>query len=149
MSKNINYQLLRNYFYYNVHELAAILGISRTTVRNWVPRGLTVIRSEKNGWYFFGNDVKKFHKEEKRKSKVKSPIGGVRCGSCKRITKFNTSTIRLIETGKYFGNGRNKQIFIKGNCRICGSRCVSFSSSNKVGEFLSQYPKYLNIDGST
>lgn len=144
MSKRVKYQLLRNYFYYNTQELVSVLGVSKSTVRNWVRSGLTSIKSGNKGPYYFGNDVKEFLKKRRAKSKMKTGKGEAPCFSCKKGRKLITSSIELIETGKILGNKGTAQIQIKGICKTCGANCIKGSSSNKVGEFLSHYPEYQN-----
>ena len=144
MARRVKYQLLRNYFYYNTQELVSVLGVSKSTVQNWVRSGLKSIKSANKGPYFFGMDVKECHKLRNRNSKVKLLKGEVFCGGCKQASKLKTSSIKLMVTDKLLGNKGASQIIISGRCRTCGSKCNLFSSSNRVSEFLAKYPKYSN-----
>ena len=120
----------------------SILGVSKSTVQNWVRSGLTVIKSANKGPYYFGIDVKEFHKQRNRNSKVKLLKGEVRCCRCNHGRKLKTSSIKLIVTDQLLGNKGTFQIIISGRCRTCKSKCILFSSSNRVSEFISKYPKY-------
>lgn len=142
MYRRVKYQLLRNYFYYNTKELVSILGISKSTVQNWVRSGLTSIKSCNKGPYFFGRDIKEFLKKRRTKLKFKTGKGEAPCFSCRKGRKLTTSSIELKETGKILGNKGTTQILIKGICKTCGANCRKFSSSNKVGEFLLHYPDF-------
>ena len=142
MARRVKYQLLRNYFYYNKQELMSILGVSKSTVQNWVRSDLTSIKSGNKGPYFFGMDVKEFHKQMRKNSKMPTKKGEIRCFSCKQGRKLITNSIEIIDTGKILGNKGTHKIQIKGRCRECGKNCNSYSSSNKIGEFLSHYPEY-------
>lgn len=144
MAKRVKYQLLRNYFYYNTQELVTILGVSKSTVHNWVRSGLTVIKSGNKGPYYFGKDVKDFLKNRRKNSKMPTKKGEIRCFSCKQGRKLITKSIELIDTGIILGNNDTHKIQIKGLCRECGKNCNSYSSSKKIGEFMSHYPDYQN-----
>ena len=120
----------------------SILGVSKSTVENWVRSRLTSIKSNNKGPYFFGIDVKEFHKKMRLKSKIITGKGEATCLSCRKGRKLVTNSIELIETGIILGNQSTAQILIKGVCKTCGANCNKFSSSNKIGEFLSHYPEY-------
>ena len=122
----------------------SILGVSKSTVQNWVRSGLKSIKSANKGPYFFGMDVKEFHKQMRRNAKMPTEKGEIRCFSCKQGRKLISNSIELIDTGKILGNKGTHKIQIKGLCCECGKKCNSYSSSEKIGEFISHYPDYQN-----
>lgn len=143
MSKKTNYQILNQHSTYTSTELAKILKRSRHTVHYWVKYGtLTPLNPEEHTWLFSGADVKKYFKERNMKSKVILKIDQVYCLSCRLGMRVRTDSLVIKFTGKKIGKSGAEQIIIYGLCVTCGHKCRKLSSSNRIDEFLSNYPGY-------
>ena len=143
MSKRINYQVLHKHSSYSTAELASLLKVSRHTIHYWVHNcGLKPLNPAEHGWIFSGENAIIFLIQKRRRFRVKIKDSEIYCLSCRIGKKINENSIDLEYTGKKMGLKDAVQIIIHGLCVTCGHKCRRLSSSNRIDEFLSNYPVY-------
>lgn len=146
MRRKSNWQLIQKNRYYSTKELAAVFGYRRSAITYWVKIGLKPINPGDRRFLFYGEDVIKFLKEQKIKNKVKTKPGECYCTSCREARMLKPKTLKLEFKNIILGKDNVKQVIIRGECKVCGNRVSSFSSTAKIDGFLKHYPGFKRDD---
>ena len=78
-----------------------------------------------------GVDLQAFLRERQRKRKHPLRIGEFFCTKCRCARKSLPEAIRLEFTGKRLGK-QSWMVLIRGNCEVCRSSLIQFSSDRKI-----------------
>ena len=83
MPKRLNPNLAKIHRCYSVEEAAAIWGIHKQTVRNWIKAGLQTI-DDSRPTLIHGNDLRQFVKDKNSRSKRPCAINEIYCVKCRK-----------------------------------------------------------------
>ncbi len=84
--RRINWRRVKTHRNYEIAELAKLLGVSRSTVRNWIKSGLPVI-SDKRPRLIVGEDFRRWSKAARAARKSKCRPGEMYCFKCRQPRK--------------------------------------------------------------
>ncbi len=81
--RHLNQQLVKRNRNYSVNDVSNLLGVHKSTVRNWVKtKGLMII-DDRRPMLIVGCDLYSFIKRQKRKNKRKCEAGELFCVKCR------------------------------------------------------------------
>lgn len=127
MARRPSYRALRAARSYTFEEAATALGVSFSTIRNWVKKGLPIMKAQRP-YLILGEDLKAFRQAQSDGRKAPLQPTELYCLSCKAprmpwgmmvdCTRQTATTARLT-----------------GLCEVCGGTCNRMISRTKIGQF--------------
>lgn len=131
--RKYNPNLIKGKSTYSAKQLAERLKIHLRTIQGWRKQGLADCGKDGNSYLMLGEEIRRFLKEKKQKSKYPLKTGEFFCPKCRNPRKSLADKISVIITNKKLGK-TSKQAFIKGVCEICNTSLMLFSSDKKINE---------------
>jgi hypothetical protein len=130
--KTVNHTKIRSNTCYQYNELAQVLGVSLTTIRNWKRAGMKVLEEGSRPLLVMGFEVIRFLAQRKQKRKVHIQKGEIFCRNCLASRKSKPDNIKIEQTGKKIGKAN--QIIVRGICEVCEAKMIKFSTDVKLAE---------------
>ena len=134
MKRNCNPNLIKIKHSYNSVELAEVFKIHIRTVQSWRKAGLKTIDENSKPYLFYGEEIRRFIKETRLKSRHPLKIDEFYCPRCRQPRKSLEKDIFIKITNKMLGK-TSKQAILKGKCSVCNCSLNKYSSETKVKEF--------------
>lgn len=124
-----NYQLVKSLFIYTIDEIAALFGVHKNTVRDWIKhRGLPKVDDNKRPILVRGCDLREFLQKRREKNKRKCQPGEIYCVKCRKCVNPAADIADYRPRTTTLGN-------LEGICPICGSlmnRAVSLAKLDSI-----------------
>jgi DNA-directed RNA polymerase subunit RPC12/RpoP len=124
MAQKYNPRLIKGRHSYTPGELAGLFGISRKTCFRWLEEGLRPIQRNTRPLLIWGEEVRRFLSEKKKRRKAKLEANEYLCMKCKRPVQANPESETIVPTGKRVGKEAREQLSRQGECRHCGTRVI-------------------------
>ena len=115
-----NPRLVKIHRNYTVEEVAALFGIHRNTVREWVKRGLPTI-DDRRPMLIFGHELVTFVRARRSKNKRSCKPGEIYCVKCREPRSPAGGTVEYRPGEEGLGS-------LIGRCRVCD--CVMYRRVN-------------------
>jgi len=131
--RTYNPNLIKARHSYSIKELAEKLNVHVRTVQSWRKQGLAECGKDGNNYLMLGEEIKRFLRRKKQKSKHPLKAGEFFCPKCRNPRKSLPDKLLIIITDKKLGKD-TKQVFIKGICEVCNASLTLFSSTKKIKE---------------
>ena len=131
MPKRLNSNLAKIHRCYSVEEAAAIWGIHKQTVRNWIKAGLRTI-DDSRPTLIHGSDLRQFVKDKNSRSKRPCVINEIYCVKCRKPQQPAMSMVDYVPSSDDRG-------CLTGLCQSCESvinRFVSAAQLNVIKQKL-------------
>lgn len=111
---------------YTVAEAAALFGIHRNTVRNWISKGLGTIRVGAT-ILILGDELRSYLARQRNKRRVRCPHGSMFCMRCREARHPPENLTELIQLTPTTVN-------LRGLCPDCGSLMHRRANLARLGE---------------
>ncbi len=131
--RKYNPNLIKTKHCYTITEICEIYHKHHRTVQTWRKQGLKSIDEASKPYLFIGEEVRRFLKGKRQKTKHPLQAGEFFCPKCKNPRKSLPDKVSVIITDKRLGKD-TRQAFIKGICEICNTPLLVFSSERKIKE---------------
>jgi hypothetical protein len=109
---------------YTVAEVAAVFGVHRNTVRNWIKLGLPLIKTS-CGTLILGRDLRTFHERRKADRRHKCRTGELYCLRCREPRRPIPGSLTIIGRTTATAN-------LAALCEGCGARMHRHASLAKL-----------------
>lgn len=114
MPKQVDPRRAKIHHSYTVAEVAALFGVHRNTVRNWIEAKLPTIRTL-SGVLIHGADLREFLMQRRARRHQTCPPGHMFCFGCR---KPREAVVGSVEIDRHTTNSGNAH----GVCSCCGAR---------------------------
>lgn len=127
MARRPSYRALRAARSYTLEEAATTLGVSHSTVRNWVKKGLPVMKAQRP-YLILGEVLKDFLQRRTANRKAALQPTELYCLSCKASRTPMGMMVDCIPQTATTAR-------LMGLCEACGGTCNRMISRAKIGHF--------------
>lgn len=127
MGRRANPMAIKAALTYEINEIAALLGKSPATIRNWINDGLPVL-SQKKPFLISGAALRDFLRAKMQKSKSPLAPNELFCLSCRAGRKPLGMAVEAI-------TNTPKTTRLKGACEQCGASACRMISNTKAADF--------------
>ena len=103
----------KSHYSYTIAEVAALFGVHRNTVRNWIRKGLETVQAGATT-LILGDELRAFLIRERGKRRVRCPPGWMFCMRCREPRRPDENLTELTPLTATTAN-------LRGLCPVCGS----------------------------
>lgn len=127
---------------YSFSQIAEIYGISIFAVRSWKKKGLQVLDESEKPLYVYGEEIKRFIKEQSKNRKHPLALGEFYCTKCQKPRQSLSNKITIELTNNKLGK-TYRQVFIKGVCNDCRQSFRLFSSDKNLEKLKNKWRPFM------
>ena len=137
MGKRIKYNNVKIHRSYTLKEISDCCKVNIKTVQRWKKQGMEVIDNNSKPFLVEGSVLKEFLRQKRNEHKCTLNEGEFYCTKCKVGRKSLLDKVEFNFTGKQIGKN-HKQVIIRGNCEVCGSKLTLFSTEKKAKDLMNR-----------
>lgn len=124
MGKRVNPRKIKIHQTYQIDQAAQALGVSIPTIRDWIKKGLPVMRTH-TPFLIIGADLREYIKTAQRKAKAPLGFNQFYCMSCRKPRTPMGDMLDYIQTSSKRGR-------LVGLCSVCEGTLNRFASRSEL-----------------